>query len=226
LPDDADFETGDGREFPPPVLDQVTVREEVGHVRGDRRQGGSQNPRQAQQGDLDVELGQLLPLADQAVDRVATSQEQVELARFCVAYKERPRTAVGLFADAFRADPKLADDLKEQYRYEAASVAALASAGKGEDAKGLSAEQRGKLRQQALDWLRADLTAYTKHAEKDNKRLRQAVHQRLSHWLQDADLAGLREPKELATLPQPEGRAWQRFWADVEALRKKVEVKP
>src|SRR5262249_20585367 len=65
--------------------------------------------------ELDKQLAALL--AGKAKPR--SPQEQAELARFCVCHKERPRTAVGLFADAFRADPKLADDLGEKHRYNA-----------------------------------------------------------------------------------------------------------
>ena len=79
------------------------------------------------------------------------------------------------------------------------------------------------MRQRALEWLRADLAAYTKHAEKDNKAARPAVQQRLSHWLHDADLATVRETKALAALPEPERKQWQKLWADVEALRKKCQ---
>src|SRR5262249_46304778 len=137
--------------------------------------------------------------------------------------KHHYATAVSFFSDAFAAEPKLADDLNAQHRYNAACAASLAAAGKGEDAKDLHPEQRSKLRQRALDWLRADLTAYAKLVEKDNKALRQALHQRLSHWQQDTDFAPVRDARELGSLPEPERKAWQKLWQDVAALLKKCQ---
>jgi len=54
-------------------------------------------------------------------------------------------------ADAFAADPKLADDLRFQHRYNAARWAVLAAAGKGADTKDLDDKARARLRQQARD---------------------------------------------------------------------------
>src|SRR5207244_2989942 len=71
-----------------------------------------------------------------------------------------------------------------------------------------------RLRQQALDWLRADLAAYAKLAEKDAKAARQLVRQRLSHWQEDTDLETVRGEKALSKLPGPERQAWQQLWAD------------
>jgi len=47
----------------------------------------------------------------------------------------------------------------------AARAAALAAARKGEDAAKLDTKEQARLRQQALDWLRADLALHTKQAE-------------------------------------------------------------
>ena len=168
---------------------------------------------------LDQKLSAILAKKEKPRD----AQEQIELGAFCSLYKRRHAAAVSFYSDAFADEPKLAEDLREQHRYHAACAAALAAAGMGEDAKNLSPEQRGKLRQQALEWRRADLTAYTKHAEKDNQPARQAVHQRLSHWLQDANLATVRETKALAALPEQERNAWQQLWAEVAALLKKCQ---
>src|SRR5207244_1636115 len=112
-------------------------------------------------------------------------QEQVELAAFCLFYKERPRAAASFYTDAFRDEPKLADDLRAPHRYNAACAAALAAAGKGEDAGKLNDKERIRLRQQALDWLQADLSAYTRLIEKGNPNTRQAMQQHLAHWQKD-----------------------------------------
>ena len=76
--------------------------------------------------------------------------------------KRRHVAAARLYADAFTADPKLADDLKAGHRYNAACSAALAAAGQGTDADKLDDQEHRRLRQQALAWLRADLEQWAK----------------------------------------------------------------
>ena len=151
------------------------------------------------------------------------AQERLELGAFCAGYRREYVAAAGFLADALAADPRLADDVTHQHRYGAAYVAALAAAGKGEDAGKLSQEERSRLRKQALGWLRADLDAYTVLVAKTSGR--QLVGQRLAFWLQDEDLSGVRDKKALAALPAPERQAWGKLWADVAALLKKVADK-
>jgi hypothetical protein len=81
------------------------------------------------------------------------------------------------------------------------------------------------LRRQALRWFRANLEAYAGLAGRDDPRLKRALQQRLEHWQKDADLAGIRDEEALARLPDHERAAWRRLWADVAALRQKVEGK-
>ena len=70
--------------------------------------------------------------------------------------KKRYRASARFNAEAFAADPASADDLAKEYRYDAARGAALAAAGRGEDAEGLGDEERARLRKLTLDWLRAE----------------------------------------------------------------------
>jgi serine/threonine-protein kinase len=170
-----------------------------------------------------LELDKQLPAILAGKKKPGSPQEQVELALFCATFKDLPHTAVGFFTDAFRAEPKLADDLNARHRYNAACAAALAAAGKGNDAGKLDDKERARLRQQALDWLRAHLEVCTRFAEKADAR--QMVWQKLTYWQEDADLTSVRDEKALATLPEKERAAWQQLWADVAALRKKMENK-
>ena len=77
--------------------------------------------------------------------RPADATEQLGLGELCTL-KKRYAAAARFYADAFTAEPKLADDLQRWNRYGAACAAALAAAGKGEDAAKLADQERVKLR--------------------------------------------------------------------------------
>jgi tetratricopeptide (TPR) repeat protein len=69
--------------------------------------------------------------------------------------------AVRLWAGALVADPKLGADRQAQYRYSAACAAALAGCGRGKDNPPPDEAAKARLRQQALDWLKAELVAWS-----------------------------------------------------------------
>jgi serine/threonine-protein kinase len=141
---------------------------------------------------------------------------------FCQQYKKLPRAVARFYAAAFAAEPKLAAEPRSGHRYNAARAAALAAAGRGEDAIKLADEERARWRQQALDWLRADLAAWAKTLEAAKPEVRAAVRQTLQHWHKAPDLAGVRDKAELAKLADTEREPWAKLWADVEALRKRA----
>jgi tetratricopeptide (TPR) repeat protein len=149
----------------------------------------------------------------------ATTEERLALAEWC-ALKKLHHTAAGLYATAFAADPKLADDLNASPRYQAACQAALAAAGMGEDAAKLDAREQARLRQQALDWLRTELTARQKQLLSARPGEADQARAKLRHWQQDTDLAGLRDEAALAKLPAQQREACRRLWADVAELLK------
>jgi tetratricopeptide (TPR) repeat protein len=179
--------------------------------------------RQLQKCERCVKLEARLPRLLKGEDKPASAGEALEVGILC--YHKRMYAAAARFAAAaFAADPKLADDLKAGYRYSAACLAALAGAGKGEDAAKLDAKERARLRQQALAWLRADLALHTKLLGSGQGGARAEVQRELRHWQKDADLAGIRDKAALAKLPADEQKAFTRLWADVAALLKKAEV--
>jgi tetratricopeptide (TPR) repeat protein/tRNA A-37 threonylcarbamoyl transferase component Bud32 len=159
-------------------------------------------------------------------ERLTSPQEQFDFASFCAEHKRLYVTAVGSFAAAFAADPKLARDLQAAHRYDAACYAARAAAGQGDDAKGLAVEEWAWLQQQALDWLRADLAAYARLVAKGNQQVRQLIQERLAHWQQDTDLIAVRDPAWLAAMPELDRARWQKLWADVAALHKQAAAGP
>src|SRR5262249_7761909 len=114
-------------------------------------------------------------------------------------------------------------DRQRQHRYYAACAAVLAAAGKGEDAVNLEDKERARLRQQAFDWLRADLTAWTRVVEQGPATALPVVERSLRHWQQNPDLAGLRDVLAVAKLPAAERDGWMNLWADVEVLLKRLK---
>ena len=136
---------------------------------------------------------------------------------------EALRGASRLWSEAFAAGPKLAADMQAQHRYNAACVAALAAAGQGKDDPAPDEAARNKLRNQALDWLKADYQNWAKLLETGPKKARPQIAQTLRHWREDADLAGIRDPGALAALAEGQRKAFQVLWDEVEELLKRAE---
>jgi superkiller protein 3 len=159
-----------------------------------------------------------LPAVLEGEHKPADTAERLGLVRVCLA-KKLHHAASRLFADAFAADAKLADDLNAAHRFNAACSAALAANGLGHDADKLDASQRARLRQQALDWLRADLSLLA-----SGEVGRSRVVRILSNWQKDGNLAGIRDKAALAKLPAEQRTACEKFWSDVAALLEKAQT--
>jgi hypothetical protein len=174
-----------------------------------------------------IKLDRKLSAVLQGEAEPASVAERLALAELCQApYKRLHAAATRFYTDAFAIDPRLAADLQQQHRYNAACSAALAAAGQGEDTRLLPDKVAHGLRRQALDWLKNDLAAYAKLAERDQPTVKQAVRQRLTHWQQDAALASVRDNSALEKLPHAERAEWEKLWADVaESLKKMQEQK-
>jgi tetratricopeptide (TPR) repeat protein len=163
--------------------------------------------------ELDTRLAKVLSGERQP----ANAGERAKLAYLCAQpYKQLTATAARFYAEAFAVEPKLAEDLRAEHRYNAACVAVLAAAGQGQDAQKLDPSARDGLRQQALDWLRADLTLWNKHLENGSPQFRTALQATLEHWRLDSDLAGIRAETALAQLAADEQAGWRRLWVDVD----------
>jgi serine/threonine-protein kinase len=126
------------------------------------------------------------------------------------------------YGEGFADDPKYTVGWHAHQLYNAATSAARAAAGEGEDAKDLPEEARPTLRRQALAWLRDDLARYVKTADRDGPAGKKLVSERLRHWQQDAAIASVRDEAALASLPDDQRQAWRQFWQEVAALQTKV----
>jgi tetratricopeptide (TPR) repeat protein len=159
-----------------------------------------------------------LPALLDGRDRPADAAERLAFADLCRRPAEgRYALAARLYAEAFAADPALADDARAGHRYAAACAAVLAGQGRGADAAGLGEGERARLRDQGRAWLRAELARYDEDLAGRADGRRAAVRRRLERWRHDPDLAGVRDPAALADLPEAERRQWQDLWRDVAA---------
>ncbi len=134
--------------------------------------------------------------------------------------------AARFYADAFCALPRLAGDLKAWHRYNAACYASLAAAARGAGVPNLDDNERSRLRKQALDWLRADLDAWTKLLTIGAPDSSEEVLETMKHWQQDSDLKGIRDEAALGELSPQERAAFAQLWADVAALLKNAMTAP
>lgn len=141
-------------------------------------------------------------------------------------------------ADAFAADPVMADDstgdcrdnasrqplaadrakaLKEEYRYFAARCAALAGAGSGNDAADLGSAERTAWRDRAREWLLADFKTWNATPDDPGG----VAQQMLVLWQADPDFAAVRDPAAMKKLTQDEREQWSALWNEVgRALRR------
>jgi serine/threonine protein kinase/Tfp pilus assembly protein PilF len=140
----------------------------------------------------------------------ADSVERVAFAELCLTLRQNHGAAVRLYAEAFAAEPELAE-ATNAHRYNAACAAALAAAVKG-NSNPAPADERARLRRQAQEWLQAELSVLAKRANTET------TLQRLEHWQQDPDLIEVRDKTALAKLPETENAAWLNFWSGVADL--------
>jgi tetratricopeptide (TPR) repeat protein len=137
-----------------------------------------------------------------------------------LAMSGRPAEALRSYAAALERNPTAwAADPRNSLRFNAACIAMNCAEGKGADAP--PPAERPAYRKQALDHLNAALSATRKLAVTD----RPFVYKKMREWLDDADLATIRDAAALAKLPADEQKAFTQLWADVAALLKKAEEK-
>jgi hypothetical protein len=170
-------------------------------------------------------VSSLLEAAVQGKVKVVSAHAALDLAQQCrQPYRELHAASARFYDKAFAGDAKPANDVRVPNRYNAACSAALAGCGRGKDAAELDDAERARLRGQALDWLRADLTAWGKLLEEDDAKGRQLARQQLADWPQDVDLAAVRG-EALVKLPESERQPWRDLWADVEKTLAKARAK-
>jgi serine/threonine-protein kinase len=150
------------------------------------------------------------------------NDERLALLGVC-QFRNRTRAMARLYADAFAASQPLVNDLGAGHRYNAARAAAQAGCGHGEDARDLSEGERKRWRDQARQWLRAELTARVLALDADPTAARWGVREALTRWRKEPDLACMRDQGELDKLTPDEGKEFTALWADVAAVLARAE---
>ena len=164
-----------------------------------------------------VELDRKLPSILRGEVKLANDSELTAFPEMCQC-KKLYATSARFWHDAFTAKPQLAADEQAGHRYKAACAAARAATGRGDDAAKLDEKQRTRWRQQARDWLRADLEAWGSLLKNGQAQDRVVIQGVLVHWKVDADLASIRDDDALVKLPEAERTAWRALWTDVAGL--------
>ena len=139
-------------------LAELRVGHELGSKRPDWRYPSAAWVAQAERL---AALADRVPAVLAGTARPADSAERLAFAQMLYDAKRYP-AAARLWSEALAADPKLGDDRRAQHRYIAARAAALAAAGRGKDEPPPDAAAKAELRRKALDWLRAELAAWSK----------------------------------------------------------------
>jgi tetratricopeptide (TPR) repeat protein len=192
-----------------------------GHERGAAAPGWDLSSEQwLKRFERDAELeGRLTAVLAEAT-KPKDAAEWLDFARVCQA-KKRYADAVTCYQRAFAADANLATDYaRGGGRSHAAGAAALAASAEETDEAA-----RGRLRQQALAWLRADVAGWGRSLERpatcEKARASLELIQR------DPSLAGVRDEAALAKLPEAERAAFRQLWANVaDLLKHAAEPRP
>jgi hypothetical protein len=141
------------------------------------------------------------------------------LAFAALAYKRKHfASAARLWANALESNPQISACRKSQYRYDAACAMAMAAAGQGKGELAPDHSERAAMRSSALEWLNAELDAWSEVLDSESSPDRVKVLQSLEHWRTDPDLGSVRCTAALAKLPERERAGWRALWAAVDAL--------
>jgi hypothetical protein len=132
---------------------------------------------------------------------------------------------VKFWTRAFATDATLALDRQNYFRESAAFDAALAGSGRGTDNPPLDDVAKASLRNQALEWLKAEIEDWSHFLEKAPCHDRPIGFDAIYRWQSCFELAGVRNREFLAKLPESERNEWRAFWAGVDRVRNERKIK-
>ena len=127
--------------------------------------------------------------------------------------------ATHAWAAMLSANPQLGKDRQNANLYNASRMALKAGCGKQQN---VTEADQAILRQQALNWLKADLANWANLPDQDFPENRELIIRWLNDWKRDPDLAGIRDEAALRKLPPNEQLMWLTLWQNVESLSKQA----
>lgn len=163
-------------------------------------------------------LDEKLATVSLSTELPGTALDQIELARHAKASsRQQYLLALRLYQAAFTSEPKLAQDIRTALRSEAATAAALAACGLG-DARDLAINRKSELHQQAIAWLRADMSQYKVMLNGWWPWDASSARTSMEMWRQTPDFAFVRGKNHTDKLPPSEKSLWSEFWLEVDQV--------
>jgi serine/threonine-protein kinase len=143
--------------------------------------------------------------------------ERLEWAQVCRDAGLYARAA-DLYAACLAEDPSLTADFRSETRLDAACAAVLAVPRPEGRPTALDEAQMAPRRRQAIEWLGADLDAWSSNFAADPRLPSADVRRRFARWTEGPELAAVRGDAALAALPDAERAEWVALWAGVRDL--------
>ena len=170
-------------------------------------------------------LDQRLDAFQKAEIKPKDAAESCDLALLCAWPSRRLfGEAVRLYEQAFAVEPARAADLHFGYRWYAATCAARAAAGQGNDAH--TPAEKAYCRARALEWLQADLALRRKQIKDGTPEHSKDAVTKLRFWQTAPDLAGVRDESALEAMTERERAQWNELWRSVAELVQKSAGRP
>jgi serine/threonine-protein kinase len=144
-------------------------------------------------------------------DRPHDNTERWELAKLC-GEAGLAATGARFYAESIAAEPTSVEDRVLRPRCYGAFLAAWAGCEKTLDDPAPDAEERARLRRQALEWLRGEMVTWIPMLEGGRTGNRRDAAAALRGWMNTHELAGVRDGKALEALPEDERTAWRALW--------------
>jgi serine/threonine-protein kinase len=129
-------------------------------------------------------------------------------------------SAARFWGDAMKANPRLTQDRGNKFLYQAACAASWAATEHGSDSKGLTHQQKTKLRDDVMQFLQQELVVWKKEFANPRGVSKVVIQQNLEGWKVEPAFKAFRDRSSLPTIEQA---PWNQLWSDVDELLAKTK---